>query len=93
MMPMPTDQQADARDQAATEPGVANESIDLLGPILLGPKGKVLDAFMGAHQHIADLLQRQRQQIHAGDFQFETGQARDRRSPPPAPPVAEKLEL
>ena len=51
------DQQADAGDEAAAEPGVADEGVDLLRPVLLGAEGEILDALVGAHEHVADLLQ------------------------------------
>ena len=51
------DQEADAGDEAAADSGVVDESVDLLSPILLGAEGEILDGFVGAHQHVADLLE------------------------------------
>ena len=69
-------QQADAGDESAAHPRIMNEVVDLLRPILLGAKREILDALMRAHEHIADLLERFRQEVNVGDLQFQAGQAR-----------------
>src|SRR3954451_6641188 len=63
------DEQADAGNESATQSGIANEGVDLLGPVLLSAKSKILDTFVGAHEHVADLLKRFGQNAEAGDFQ------------------------
>ena len=61
-------QQADAGNEAAAQAGVVDEGVDLVGPVLLRPKAEVLDALVGAHENVADLLQGLGQLVHAGDL-------------------------
>src|SRR5205823_13209156 len=51
----------------ATHAGVTNGAVDLVGPVFLRLKSKVLDALVSMHHHVASLLQGGFEQIDAGD--------------------------
>src|SRR5262249_5100673 len=51
------------------------------GPILLSSKGEVLNAFVGGHEDVPDLLECLRQELDPGDFQLETRQTGIARGP------------
>ena len=76
MMPMPPTSRLMPGDEPAAEPRVVDEGVDLLRPILLRAEREILDAFVGAHEHVADLLQRFGQHVDAGDLQLQAREPR-----------------
>src|SRR5436190_11429764 len=59
------DEQTDGSDHSAAQAGVADEGADILGPIFLRAKRKILDAFVGAHEDILHLLNGRGELVHA----------------------------
>ena len=75
MMPMPPDNETDGGDNAAAHARVADLLVDALQLGFLGVEAEVLDAAMGEHEDVSDLLQGGIELIEGLDFDVQVGQA------------------